>query len=142
MHSREPHRDWGSHRAGGSQNIHCAQPDKEWPRHVTRDLRILHVLPGFKIGGAQMRLVELAKGFGESFAHTIIALDGHYTAAQLFSPDTRITLGGIQDKTGSLPQRLARYRRAIADHAPDLLMTYNWGSIEWAMANAIGGVPH
>jgi glycosyltransferase involved in cell wall biosynthesis len=109
---------------------------------VTRDLRILHVFPGFKIGGAQMRLVELAKGFGESFAHTIIALDGHYTAAQLFSPGIRVTLGGMPNKSGSLPQRLARIRRAIADHAPDLLITYNWGSIEWAMANAIGGVPH
>lgn len=109
---------------------------------MTRDLRILHVFPSFKIGGAQVRLAELAKGFGDAFSHTIIALDGAYPAVQLFAPGVRVVLGGLPDKTGSLPQRLARYRREIAARAPDLLMTYNWGSIEWAMANALGGVPH
>jgi glycosyltransferase involved in cell wall biosynthesis len=89
-----------------------------------------------------MRFVELAKGFGDAFTHTVIALDGSYTAARFLPPGLRVALGGVPDKSGSLPARLARYRKQIARAAPDLLVTYNWGSIEWAMANAIGGVPH
>jgi len=109
---------------------------------VTRALNILHVFPSFKIGGAQVRFTQLARGFGPEFSHTVIALDGAYTAAQLLPPGVRVTLGGQTSARGSLRQRLSRYRHEIARHVPDLLMTYNWGSIEWAMANAIGGVPH
>jgi glycosyltransferase involved in cell wall biosynthesis len=109
---------------------------------VTRPLHILHVFPTFRIGGAQMRFVELAKGFGEAFAHTVIALDGAYDAARFLPPGLRITLGGMPSKAGSLPKRLGRYRAGIAAHAPDLLVTYNWGAIEWAMANFAGGVGH
>jgi len=109
---------------------------------VTRALNILHVFPSFKIGGAQVRFTQLARGFGPEFSHTVIALDGAYTAAQLLPPGVRVTLGGQPSARGSLRQRLSRYRHEIARHVPDLLMTYNWGSIEWTMANAIGGVPH
>jgi glycosyltransferase involved in cell wall biosynthesis len=109
---------------------------------VTRALNILHVFPSFKIGGAQVRFTQLVRGFGPQFSHTVIALDGAYTAAQLLPPGVRVTLGGQPSAAGSLRQRLSRYRHEIGVHAPDLLMTYNWGSIEWAMANAVGGVPH
>lgn len=115
-------------------------PDRD--RNVTRALNILHVFPSFKIGGAQVRFTQLARGFGTEFSHTVIALDGAYTAAQFLDPGVRVTLGGKPDTSGSLPKRLGHYRHEIAARAPDLLMTYNWGSIEWAMANAVGGVPH
>ncbi len=103
---------------------------------------ILHVFPTFKIGGAQVRFAELAKGFGDRFSHTVIAMDGQYAAAQFLPPNARITLGGIPIAGGSLMERMSRYRRDIAAHAPDLLVTYNWGSIEWALANLTMGTPH
>jgi glycosyltransferase involved in cell wall biosynthesis len=103
---------------------------------------ILHVFPTFKIGGAQVRFAELAKGFGDRFSHTVIAMDGQYAAAQFLPPDSGITLGGLPAVGGSLMERLSRYRRDIAAHAPDLLVTYNWGSIEWALANLTMGTPH
>ena len=103
---------------------------------------ILHVFPTFKIGGAQVRFAELAKGFGNRFSHTVIAMDGQYAAAQFLPPDAGITLGGLPAVGGSLMERLSRYRRNIAAQAPDLLVTYNWGSIEWALANLTMGTPH
>lgn len=109
---------------------------------MTRALNILHVFPSFKIGGAQVRFTQLAKGFGPEFSHTVVALDGAYTAAQFLASGIRVTLGGQPDTKGSLPKRLGHYRHEIGARAPDLLMTYNWGSIEWAMANAFGRVPH
>ncbi len=36
-----------------------------------------------------------------------------------------------------LPARLRRIRRTIGEAAPDALVTSNWGSIEWAMANLL-----
>jgi glycosyltransferase involved in cell wall biosynthesis len=42
---------------------------------------------------------------------------------------------------GALPARLAVYRRMLRDLRPDLLLTYNWGSIEVALAN-FGRIPH
>ena len=48
---------------------------------MTADLHILHVFSTFKIGGAQVRFAELAKGFGNRFSHTVIAMDGSYAAA-------------------------------------------------------------
>ena len=103
---------------------------------------ILHVFPTFKIGGAQVRFAELAKGFGDRFSHTVIAMDGQYAAAQFLPPGAGITLGGLPAAGGSLMERLSRYRRDIAAYAPDLLVTYNWGSIEWALANLTMGTPH
>jgi len=109
---------------------------------MTADLHILHVFPTFKIGGAQVRFAELAKGFGNRFSHTVIAMDGSYAAAQFLPPDVDIKLGGVPAAGGSLMARLSRYRRDLAAQAPDLLITYNWGSIEWALANLTMGTPH
>jgi glycosyltransferase involved in cell wall biosynthesis len=75
--------------------------------------------------------------FGDRFHHTIIALDGNLDAAEHLFSGTKIRLmrpprqkvGVIQD-TMSAALTLRRAR-------PDLLITYNWGSIEWAMANRI-----
>jgi glycosyltransferase involved in cell wall biosynthesis len=109
---------------------------------MTADLHILHVFPTFKIGGAQVRFAELAKGFDNRFSHTVIAMDGSYAAAQFLPPDVDIKLGGVPAAGGSLMGRLSRYRRDLAAQAPDLLITYNWGSIEWALANLTMGRPH
>jgi glycosyltransferase involved in cell wall biosynthesis len=38
--------------------------------------------------------------------------------------------------------RLPRYRKTLKERAPDLLVTYNWGAIEWALANNALGIPH
>ena len=37
---------------------------------------------------------------------------------------------------------LRRFRAALREIAPDLLVTSNWGSIEWALARIGTGVPH
>ncbi len=109
---------------------------------MKRPLRILHVFSTFKVGGPQVRFAELAKGFGGLFSHTVIAMDGNYDAAGHLPPGANVVLGGPVNAGGSLLERLWRYRRDIAARAPDLLITYNWGAIEWVMANATLGTPH
>jgi glycosyltransferase involved in cell wall biosynthesis len=56
-------------------------------------------------------------------------------------PGAAITHGDSPAAHGLLG-RLASYRRDIAARAPDLLVTYNWGAIEWALANGSLDTPH
>ena len=109
---------------------------------MNRPFHILHVFPGFKIGGAQVRFVELVKGLGNQFSHTVIAMDGNHEAARLLPQDADVTLGDSKTAGASLMGRLSQYRRDIIARAPDLLVTYNWGSIEWVLANTILATPH
>ena len=45
-------------------------------------------------------------------------------------------------RKGDTRGNLRRFRAALRDIAPDLLVTSNWGSIEWAVARIATGVPH
>lgn len=103
---------------------------------------VLHIFSTFKVGGPQVRFAALAEGLGRDFTHRVIATDGEYAAAKFLAPGIEIALGGMPDRSGALPSRLTRYKKEIGARAPDLLITYNWGAIEWAMAGRLAGVPH
>jgi glycosyltransferase involved in cell wall biosynthesis len=77
------------------------------------------------------------QGLGAEFSHGVIAMDGDYAAAALLPPGAPVQLLPAPPKA-SLGARLWQYRRAIAKNAADLLVTYNWGAIEWVAANAAG----
>ncbi len=104
-------------------------------------LHILHVFPQFAFGGAQLRSVILMAELGARYHHTIVSIGGNYAAAEMIPSSVKHTLFGALDNSGSLGARLLRYRRVIEVSAPDVLATYNWGAIEWAIAN-LGGVGH
>jgi glycosyltransferase involved in cell wall biosynthesis len=89
-----------------------------------------------------MRLVALTKGLGREFAHTILSLSGDRGAAGFLSPDLAVDFVEAPSAAGSLMARLPRYRKLLRARAPDLLVTYNWGSIEWALANGAAEIPH
>ncbi|MCW8084793.1 glycosyltransferase [Sabulicella glaciei] len=103
---------------------------------------LLHVFPGFAVGGAQVRFAMLANRMGPRWRHAIVSLNGRMECAERLAADVsweRVPFAA----EGSLPQRLQRTRALLRTVRPDLLLTSNWGSIEWAMANAApGGVPH
>jgi glycosyltransferase involved in cell wall biosynthesis len=94
---------------------------------------LLHVFPAFAVGGAQSRLVQLLKLFGNRYRHSILALNGCYDMAAQVPAEAPVTcLDGVKDVRGFMA-----IRRFLAAKAPDVLVTYNWGAIEWAMANRI-----
>jgi len=109
---------------------------------VTSPLHVLHIFPGFGVGGAQMRFVALAKGLGGEFTHAVIALNGDTNAARFLASNDPVTLTDAPSGKGSLMGRLSRYRKTLKERAPDLLVTYNWGAIEWALANNALETPH
>jgi glycosyltransferase involved in cell wall biosynthesis len=101
---------------------------------------IVHVLPGFGIGGVPIRLVNVVNHVGKPFRHTIIALDNNFDAAARFDEDVDVTLlPGARRSRGMLRSAAAAVL-VLRRLRPDLLMTCNWGAIEWAIANRLAPV--
>jgi len=103
---------------------------------------LLHIYPTFDLGGAQRRFVQLANHFGPAFRHRIIALRGGKEAFALLSPDLDAAMIDPGPQSQGAWANLRHYRRLLTEIRPDLLVTSNWGSIEWALANLDGRIPH
>jgi glycosyltransferase involved in cell wall biosynthesis len=102
--------------------------------------RVLHIFPSFGIGGVPLRMVRVINHFGKHFHHTVIALDNDYAAANTLARDVDVMLSSTQQpKRGTLHTVLGG-ALALRRVRPDLLITYNWGAIEWAMANRLAMV--
>ncbi|MDA5193582.1 glycosyltransferase family 4 protein [Govanella unica] len=99
----------------------------------------VHVLPTFAAGGVQIRLSYLMNHLDLPVRHTVIAMDGNFSASSRIGPDVEI---GYREppKGRTLAGRLMSYRRTLKDLKPDLLLTYQWGAIEWALANRVGQI--
>lgn len=103
---------------------------------------IVHVFPGFGVGGSQVRLAAIVEGLGDEFSHTIISLSGCFDAAPLLDPRLDIRLAPPLAAARGPLARLALYRRRLAELKPDLLVTYNWGAMDFALANIGRPTPH
>ncbi|SFJ89634.1 glycosyltransferase family 4 protein [Caulobacter sp. UNC279MFTsu5.1] len=115
------------------------------PRFDGRDDRphLVHVFPSFNIGGTQVRFAALAAALHARFRHTVVSLNGDYSAAVLVPPCAPVRYADPAPPTpASLSARLSLYRAELATLKPDVLVTYNWGAMEVAFVNAFGGGPH
>ncbi len=102
---------------------------------MAKSLRILHVFPSFELGGSQRRMTTYLNASNAPHNHLIYAMDNCYDAAELSDHfrTARIPPGLIPKN--NMLGAVRGCRRALRQIKPDLLITYNWGSIEWAMAN-------
>jgi glycosyltransferase involved in cell wall biosynthesis len=98
---------------------------------------LLHVLPSFAVGGIQVRLARVINSLGDSYRHSIIALDGNLACRDRIDPALDVAVTGRPGLPGSLAATLLACRAAMRRQDPDLLVTYNWGAIEWALANTL-----
>jgi glycosyltransferase involved in cell wall biosynthesis len=103
----------------------------EGAAHPAANRTLLHVFSSFGIGGIPLRMVRIMNHFGKLYRHKIIALDGNFDAATELLDEVDADL--LQPAGGMAPAVLsnALWLRRLK---PDLLMTYNWGAIEWAIA--------
>jgi glycosyltransferase involved in cell wall biosynthesis len=103
----------------------------------------LHIFPSFGIGGVPLRIVRIINHFATRFRHTVIALDNDFGAAEGIGSDLDVTLLPMRHPNGNTLYTLARSVVDLRRLRPDLLLTYNWGAIEWAMASRLlGGCRH
>lgn len=96
---------------------------------------LLSVFATFAVGGPQVRYAAVANRFPNRFRHTIVAMDADTQARQRLSPAVDVRFPELAVTKASTLANRRRFRRFLGDTRPDLLITHNWGSIEWAMAN-------
>lgn len=87
------------------------------------------------MGGAQRRLAAYVDQSEADLLHQVYAMDGCYDALSLNEKLVKAPLAdGIIPKN-SFFSAVSACRKALKSVTPDLLVTYNWGSIEWNCAN-------
>ncbi len=98
---------------------------------------LLHVFASFGLGGVPIRICEVINGLPEGVQHTVVSLDGCFEARQRLAPHTSVAFRPLDLPAYNLLRSLGRVRGLIRSLSPDLLLTYNWGAIECALANRI-----
>lgn len=96
---------------------------------------VVHVFPSFAIGGAQARFATLANRFGSDFRHIIISLDGEIAASGRLSPELDVQFPTVSAPKNAMLGNAWRFRDLLRQWRPDLLVTCNWGAIEFALGN-------
>jgi glycosyltransferase involved in cell wall biosynthesis len=97
---------------------------------------LIHVFPSFVMGGSQARLVRLINHFDDRYSHSIVSISGDYSALDLIEKRSRVRrLPFVFSGKKSLVNSLKCYRAVLREQRPDVLLTYNWGSIDWAISS-------
>ena len=104
--------------------------------------RIAWVFPGFGVGGAQTRFAAIANHFGRACTHVLISLNGDLACRQKLSPALDLEIGESGHRPGSLLPAILQARRVLRAARPDLVVTSNWGAIEWAIGARLAGLAH
>jgi glycosyltransferase involved in cell wall biosynthesis len=100
--------------------------------------RILHIFPGFAVGGAQVRTARLVDGLGDAFEHALVSLDGDRAGYGLLASPKRLVWLEPPPRAGSF--RTARALAAIVRAVrPDVVATYNWGAIDGVIGARLAG---
>lgn len=103
---------------------------------------ILHVFPTFSVGGAQARFASVANHWGTRWRHAVVAMDGITTCRERLDPALSMTFPAVDIRKGDTLGNVRRFRRVLREMRPHALLTSNFGSIEWAIANVLPVVRH
>ena len=105
---------------------------------------ILHVFPSFGRGGVPIKICHSINYFGKKARHTIISTNNDYGSEDIIIDGLFVAIDkSHHDTRGSLFSRLNKFRSYLRNANANLIITYNWGSVEWALANSFGPIlPH
>lgn len=107
--------------------------------------KLLWVFPSFGLGPAADRFATISTAMGSGYDHSICALDGDFTAESAIGPSVRWRRVAAPVKRRNFISlgSLWSYRRLLSNERPDMLVTQNWGGVEWLMVNrGPGAIPH
>ena len=103
---------------------------------------ILSVFPTFAFGGAQVRFAAVANRFGPRWRHAIVSMDGQLGCRERLDPALDVQFPAVDARKGDTLGNVRRFRGMLRRLRPNTMLTSNFGSIEWAMANAVPLVRH
>lgn len=107
-----------------------------------RQPSVLHVFPSFSPGGVQRRFAAIANRFGPRWRHIIVAMDGDVSCRAVLHPGLDVVFPACAMKKRDTLGNVRRCRALLHQLNPDVMVTSNWGTIEWAMANVLPRVRH
>jgi glycosyltransferase involved in cell wall biosynthesis len=99
--------------------------------------KLLHITPGFGIGGAQVRTAQLINRLG-GFSHRIVSLSGNIQAAELIHAGIQFEVVSLRSTRNS-PLMIGRIVHMLQQYKPDLVLTYNWGAMDGLIAGLVTG---
>ncbi len=102
---------------------------------------LLHAFSTFAVGGPQVRFATIANHFGRRWRHAVVAMDGNLACRDRLDPALDVSFPDIPLRKGDTLGNARALRRALRWVRPATLLTSNWGTIEWAVANRTGLVP-
>jgi glycosyltransferase involved in cell wall biosynthesis len=103
---------------------------------------ILNVFPTFAIGGSEVRFATLANSLGHDFRQLVFAIDGRYDCFDRLEPNAGVRRSHLNfPRAGTAANVFAAYK-SLRHLKPALLVTYNWGAIEWALAATFTNIPY
>ncbi len=98
-------------------------------------MKLLSVFATFGVGGPQVRFAAVANRYGARYQHLIVPMDGVTAAKERLDPRLDVTFPEVEIRKGDSRASRRLFRAKLREWQPDVLVTHNWGSIEWAMAN-------
>lgn len=102
---------------------------------VQESIHLLHVFPSFEIGGIQARTSAIINNLDDRFRHSIVALNGDYSCAARLSSGVPVRLLTNVAPPDSLGKSLRTAWTVSREIHPDILLTYNWASLDWALTS-------
>ncbi len=98
---------------------------------------LLHVLPTFEVGGMQVRTAAIINHLKTRYRHTILALNSDYQCRSQIDGSLQVSYLTEPPQSGNLIASYKTAHRTLKAAKPDLLLTYNWSTLDWASANAL-----
>lgn len=96
---------------------------------------LLHAFSTFSLGGPQARFVQVANALGPGYRHVVMAMDNCFDAGVGLAKDVLWEPVSVPVIKGGALANRRLFRTILRRMQPDLLISYNWGAIEWAAAN-------
>lgn len=103
---------------------------------------LLHVFSTFDVGGPQVRFAAIANHFGRRWRHLVIAMDGRTACRARLGPGVDVSFLDIPVLRGRTLGNVRPFRRLLRELRPAGLFTYNFGTIDWAIADLDGFIRH
>ena len=107
-----------------------------------RPMHMLSVFPGFGVGGAQVRFATVANRLGAAIRHSILALNGEIACREKLDPALDVTFVKSGHRAGRMARSALHAWHVLRHVRPDLVVTSNWGAIEWAVGAKMAGLRH
>ena len=101
---------------------------------------LLHVFPSFEVGGVQVRTSAIINSLEGRYRHTILALNGVDKCRSRIDGGLEVFYLPGPPHGGGLIASFKFAHKTLASLRPDLLLTYNWGTMDWAAANTLFGI--